>query len=328
MKVLVVGSGAMGRNHVRVYSENHRVDEVLVADTSAESLETVKKIQKTKTFFDLGQALKQKPDCIVVAVPTRFHYEIASKVLDYKIPLLVEKPITENLDDGKKLVEKAEKQKTLLLAGHIERFNPAVQALKKNLHLIGTLFYASAHRFGVPTQRDVGDSFVDQAVHDIDVISFLYGKPPKEVSAIERKIADAKSNDLCSALFEFDGFTATVEANRVTPIKNRDLILLGTKGAAKLDYITQDLAIFMSESMDSKFSTFDEIVLRVGRGTEIKPYFVKDEPLRVEANHFLDCVEGKAKPMISGRDALHAIAAVQAGQRSAKSGKKEKINQL
>jgi len=65
--------------------------------------------------------------------------------------------------------------------------------------------------------------------------------------------------------------------------------------------------------------------LRVGRGTEVKPYFVKDEPLRVEANHFLDCVEGKANPMISGREALYAVAAVQAGQKSAKSGRKEKI---
>ncbi|MEM4255213.1 MAG: Gfo/Idh/MocA family oxidoreductase [Candidatus Norongarragalinales archaeon] len=326
MKVLVIGNGAMGRNHVRVYSENHRVDQVIVYDTLPESLESVRKVQKTRAFSDLGKALAEKPDCAVVAVPTKYHYEIALKVLDAKIPLLVEKPITESLDEGKKLVEKAERQNALLLAGHIERFNPAVQALKRNLHLIGELFYASAHRFGVPTQRDVGDSFLDQAVHDIDVISFLYGKPPKEVSAIERKIVDAKSNDLCSALFEFDGFTATVEANRVTPIKNRDLILLGTKGAAKLDYITQDLTIFMSDNLDTKFSSFDEIVLRVGRGTEVKPYFVKDEPLRVEANHFLDCVEGKAKPMISGREALYAVAAAQAGQKSAKEGKKEKIS--
>ena len=325
MKVLIAGCGSMGRNHVRVYSENHRVTEVIAFDPSKESLKMVEAYQKTRTFTDLNEALKEKPDCAVVAAPTRLHYEVANRILDEKIPLLVEKPITEELEDGKKLVDKAEKQNTLLLAGHIERFNPAVQALKKNLHLIGELFYASAHRFGVPTQRDVGSSFVDQAVHDIDVISFLYGKPPSEVSAIERKIVDGKNNDLCSALFEFDGFTATVEANRVTPIKNRDLIVLGTKGAARLDYITQDLTIYIAEKVESKFSTFDEIVLRVGRGTEMKPYFVKDEPLRVEANHFLDCVEGKAKPMISGRDSLYAIASVQAGQKSAKSGRKEKV---
>lgn len=325
MKVLVVGTGAMGRNHVRVYSENPRVKEVIVSDPSQQSLDGVKNFQKTKPYTDLEKALAEKPDCVVVAVPTKLHYQVSMRILEEKLPLLVEKPITDNLEDGKKLVEKAENQKALLLVGHVERFNPAVQALKKNLHLIGELFYASAHRFGVPTQRDVGDSFIDQAVHDIDVISFLYGKPPKEVSAIERKIVDAKSNDLCSALFEYDGFTATVEANRVTPIKNRELTVLGTKGAAKLDYITQDLTIFMSDNLNTKFSTFDEIVLRVGRGTEIKPYFVKDEPLKVEANHFLDCVQGKTHPMISGRDALHAVAAVQAGQKSAKSGSREKV---
>ncbi len=161
MKVLIVGSGSMGRNHVRVYSENRRVDEVIVTDSSAESLELVKKTQKTTTFTELGKALEQKPDCVVVAVPTKLHYEIASKIVDAKIPVLVEKPITDNLEDGKKLEEKAARQKTLLLAGQIERFNPAVQALKRNLHLIGELFYASAHRFGVPTQRDLGHSFID-----------------------------------------------------------------------------------------------------------------------------------------------------------------------
>ena len=316
----------MGKNHVRVYGESHRVQEVLACDSSPQSLSAVKDFQKTKTFSDVGEALGEKPDCAVVAVPTRLHYSVASRLLDEKIPLLVEKPITETKEDGKKLEDKAQKHKTLLLAGHIERFNPAVQALKKNLHLIGELFYASAHRFGVPTERDVGSSFVDQAVHDIDVISFLYGKPPSEVSAIERKIVDGKNSDLCSAIFEFDGFTATVEANRVTPIKNRDLIILGMKGAAKLDYIQQDLSIFRSDHVETKFSSFDEIVLRVGRGTEIKPYFIKDEPLKVEANHFLDCVEGKAQPVISAKDALYAIAAVEAGQKSAKSGRKEKIS--
>ena len=325
MKVLVAGCGIMGRNHLRVYSENQRVTEIIAFDVFPAARTEAEKFPKTKAFATLEEAIAQKPDCAVVAVPTTLHFETANKLLDAGIPLLVEKPITDKLEDGKKLVEKAEKNKTLLLVGHVERFNPAVQALKKNIHLIGELFYASAHRFGVPTQRDVGSSFVDQAVHDVDVISFLYGKPPAEVSAIERKIVDAKSNDLCSALFEYDGFTATVEANRVTPIKNRELTLLGTKGAAKLDYITQELTVFIADKVETKFSTFDDIVMRVGRGSEVKPYFVKEEPLKVEANHFLDCVEGKAKPMITGLDALAAVACVQTAQKSAASGKREKI---
>jgi len=325
LKVLIVGCGAMGRNHVRVYSENHRVKQVLAVDAFQESLNALKDLKNTTTFTKLEDALKEKPDCAIVAVPTALHFEIADKLLDENIPLLVEKPITETLEQGKKLVAKAEKQKTVLLTGHVERFNPAVQALKKNMHLIGKPIYASAHRFGVPTQRDVGSPFIDQAVHDIDVISFLYGQTPKEVSAIERRISDEKSSDLCSAIFEFGEFTATVEANRVTPIKSRELTILGTKGAAKLNYITQELAIFISEHGDYKFNTFDEVFQRIGHGTEIKPYFVKEEPLKVEANHFLDCVQGKAQPIMTGKDALAAIAAVQAGQKSAKTGRKEKI---
>jgi UDP-N-acetylglucosamine 3-dehydrogenase len=326
MKVLVVGCGAMGRNHVRVYGELARVETVIACDPSPESLKNVSNLPKVVTFTSLDEAIAQKPDCAVVAVPTKLHFDVADKLLDAGIPLMIEKPITENTKDGLKLIAKAEKKGVPLLVGHIERFNPAVQVLKKNLHLLGDLFYASAHRFGVPTQRDVGSSFIDQAVHDIDVISFLCGKAPSSVFAVERKITDQKNNDLCSALFDFGSFTATVEANRVTPIKTRELILLGTKGTAKLNYISQDLTLFISEKLESSYSSFDEIVMRVGRGTEIKPYFSKAEPLKLEAEHFLDCVQSKAKPMITGREALLAVAAAQAGQHSAISGKKERIS--
>lgn len=323
MDVLVVGCGAMGRNHVRAYGELQRVERVLACDPSPESLKGVSGMPKVEAFASLDKALAEKPDCAVVAAPTKLHHDVAGRLLEKGLPLLVEKPITETVADGLALVDKAARKKVPLLVGHIERFNPAVQVLKSNLRLMGDIIYASAHRFGVPTERDVGSSFIDQAVHDIDVISFLTGKEPSSVFAIERRIADRKNNDLCSALFDFGPFTATVEANRVTPIKTRELILLGTKGTAKLNYITQDLALFISEKADVQYRTFDEIVMRVGRGTEIRPYFSKAEPLKLEAEHFLDCVEGKAKPLISGREAVVAVAAAQAGQKSALSGKKE-----
>ena len=212
--------------------------------------------------------------------------------------------------------------------GHIERCNPAVQALKKHAAVLGTPVYASAHRFGMPTDRDVGSSFIDQAVHDIDVISFIVSEYPKSVQAVERRFVDKKSDDCCAALYEFDGFTAAIEANRATPIKTRELILCGTKGTAKLDYITQDLTIATNDdSKPQKYNTFDELVLRVGRGAELKPYFVKQEPLRVELENFIACVKGKAgaKPIASGEDGLRALAAVIAGHEAAASGKKTKI---
>lgn len=328
MNILVVGAGAMGQNHVRVYSKLSQVSKVMVVEPSEDARKRLSEraFPKTVAYSSLEDALKEKIDAASVVVPTKHHYAVASKLISLKIPVLVEKPICDNLEDARKLVAQAKAAKVPLLVGHVERFNPAVIALKKHASALGEVFYASARRLGVPTQRDVGEAFYDQAVHDIDVISFIAGKYPKSVSAIEARILDAKSNDLCAALFEYDaGFRAVVEANRVTPIKTRELLVLGTKGEARLNYISQDLVITTSEHTVNKYSTFDELVMRVGRGSELRPYFVKEEPLQVELSHFLEVAKGKAEPLVSGDDGVAALAAVLAGISAAKSGKKEKI---
>ncbi|NYZ75457.1 Gfo/Idh/MocA family oxidoreductase [Candidatus Micrarchaeota archaeon] len=329
MNVMVVGAGMMGFNHVRNFSSFNNVKHVIVVDSSEEALKKVSSLGHCGTvsaYKTIEEALKnENVDAATIIVPTNSHYKVASSIIAKGIPTLVEKPITETIEDGKKLITEAKDCGVMLMVGHIERFNPAVQALKKNIHHLGVPFYASVHRFGVPTERDVGPAFIDQAVHDIDILTFLVGKYPSEVSAVEARIADKKSNDLCSAIFEFGSFTATVEANRVTPIKSRELVILGTAGAAKLDYISQDLTIMRADHVTTKYSTFDEIVLRVGRGTEIKPYFVKDEPLKLELMHFLDCVKNKKEPLTTGMDGLHALAAAVAGMKAAKSGKRESI---
>ncbi len=329
MKVLVVGAGVMGFNHVRILNELKSVSQIAIADPNAEALARVraKNFEKTVLFNSLKQALEdERFDAAIVAVPTRLHYEVASELLKKKIPLLVEKPITDSLDDGEKLVAKAEKKGVTLAVGHIERCNPVVQALKKHVSMLGELVHASAHRFGVPTDRDLGSSFVDQAVHDIDVISFISGLYPHTVSAVEKKFIDKKYDDSCAAIFEFDGFTACVEANRVTPIKMRELVVAGTKGTARLEYITQELTIIKAEHEFTKYNTFDEIVMRVGRGAEFRPYFLKEEPLRVEIENFLSAAQGKAKPFATGEDGLRAVAAIEAGHESAKTGKRKKIS--
>jgi len=336
MNILVVGAGVMGGNHVRTLNEISEVERVACVDPNGKTLETLKKRNFEKAIFyaSFEEALQnEKPEAAIVAVPTHLHYAVANNLLDAGIHVLVEKPITDNVDDAKKLIAKAAAKKLVLAVGHIERCNPAVQALKKHVAAIGTPVYASTHRFGMPTDRDVGPSFIDQAVHDIDVISFIVGEFPRSVQAVERRFVDKKSDDCCAALYEFDGFTAAVEANRATPIKTRELILCGTKGSARLDYITQDLTIATSdkESQPQKYSTFDELVLRIGRGAELKPYFVKQEPLRVELENFIACVKGVGgksgvKPVASGEDGLRALAAVIAGHEAAQSGKKTKIS--
>ncbi|NYZ78384.1 Gfo/Idh/MocA family oxidoreductase, partial [Candidatus Micrarchaeota archaeon] len=122
MKILVVGTGVMGFNHVRVLNDLKQVSKVVVVDESEQALARVreKNFEKTELFSSLKQALAENAgfDAAVVAVPTRLHYEVASELLEKEIPLLVEKPITDSVADGKKLLAKAEKKNVVLAVGH------------------------------------------------------------------------------------------------------------------------------------------------------------------------------------------------------------------
>lgn len=331
LKVLVVGVGNMGRHHARVFEELPRVQSVAVVDPDEKARERIEErgFKKVEVFDSLNKALaKQKPDCATIAAPTKTHYAIAEELLNKKIPVLVEKPLTDSVKDGAKLIALAKKQGTLLMVGHLERFNPAVQVLKQHIEMLGKTVFASTHRYGIPTAAELGDAFYDQAVHDVDVLSFLTGERPKRVSAVERQILDKRSNDLCAALFEYDGFVASVEANRVAPIKTRELFLVGLEGTAFMDYNSQELVISKLSQIPKKFAeykTFNELVARAGKGNELRLFIKKDEPLKLELMHFLDCVLGEDEPKVTGLDGLYAVAAAEAAIKAAETGKKEKV---
>ncbi|MFA4946472.1 MAG: Gfo/Idh/MocA family oxidoreductase [Candidatus Micrarchaeia archaeon] len=328
MKILVVGAGSMGRHHVRVYSEMPEVERVLVVDPNPAAAEKFKDNPKVKFCASVAEALAEKPVAASIATPTPFHLETALPVINAGVPCLVEKPLCETVPDAKKLLDAARAKNVLVMPGHLERFNPAILALKKNAGLLGKLVYASTHRYGVPSfNRQLGDALVDLAVHDIDLLSFITNERPSLVSALERRLVEGQANDLCAALFEFDGFTAAVEANRVSPIKVRELTLVGTEGLARVDYTKQELSIYRLEVAPSyhEYKTFNELVTRAGQGSELKIFIQKDEPLKLELRHFLDCVAGKTKPLVTGEDGLYALASVQAAAKAAKSAKKEEI---
>ena len=327
MDVLVVGAGSMGRNHCRAYAQDRRVNRIVVVEPDEKSRLALQAmgLEKISLASSLPDALKDDVFAASVVTPTETHFDVASKLLSAGVHVLVEKPIAPTVAQGRALAALAQQKKTVLTVGHIERFNPAVRTLKKDIATLGRIVYASAHRFGIPTQRRLADAFLDQAVHDMDVVSFLTGRAPHAIRAVSQRVLDPQANDLCSAIVDYGDFYATVEANRVTPIKTRELVVLGTQGSAQLDYISQDLVISQSDSSPTKSNAFDEVFLRVGRGTQIKPYFQKDEPLRLELEHFIGCAEGTQTPLVSAHDGILAVAAVEAGMLSAKNGTVEKI---
>ncbi len=327
MRFLVIGAGAMGRNHVRVLNALPRVKEVLVVDERKEALDEVSKagFGKVSTFTSLEEALKQKPDAASIVTPTPSHYDVFRKVNGRVPAVLVEKPISFDSKTGMKIVEEAKRENTVLQIGHVERFNPGVIALKKNIRQLGALRYATVHRFGIPAPRILDDVVIDLAVHDVDVLSFVSGEAARSVFAMERNVLQENTNDLASIVLEFPSFQATVEANRVTTVKVRELLAVGEKGNARLDYISQELLFAHSQVPAEKYSTFDEVVTRVGKGTEVRPFVQKEEPLKLELESFLNAASKGETPLVTGEDGVRAVEVAQAAMQSAKTGKKVQL---
>jgi len=177
LRAAVIGLGAMGANHARVYGEIDGVELAAVADTDAARLAACTAGRAARGYHDYRRMLdEERIDVVSVCVPTQAHLDVAADVIARGVPLLVEKPLAATLEDGRRIAELARDAGVLLTAGHIERFNPAVVELKRRLRAgeLGRVFQVHARRVGPFPERvrDVG-VVLDLAPHDIDVMRFL-----------------------------------------------------------------------------------------------------------------------------------------------------------
>lgn len=302
MKVGVVGIGAMGQNHVRVYSEIEGCELVGVADSNEEVANKFAAKYNTKAVYDYKKLLDYGVEAVSIAVPTSLHCEVASFFLENGVHCLVEKPIASKLEDGRKMTEIAIKNNAKLMIGHIERFNPVVQEMKQIIDegILGKILIISSRRVGpfAPRIVDVGIT-IDLATHDIDIARYFCGKEPNKICSIYGSIRHSKE-DHAILLLDFDGISACIEVNWFTPHKVRTAVVTGTEGIAYLDYIDQHITIF-----NSKWKK--------------EPKIEKSEPLRKELEHFIYCIDNHKEPLVNGEEALKTLdVAIKATRRKAK----------
>ena len=193
LRVAVIGVGAMGRNHARVYAEMPEVELVGIADADLATAQAVARRYGTQAYSDHIRLLDElRPDAVTVAVPTVEHLHVALECIEHGVHLLVEKPIAFTVEEGRQIIAAAEQAGVKLMVGHVERFNPAVLALKQHLAAgkLGRVFQIEAHREGPFPSRvqDVG-VVIDLAVHDLDVMRYVSGCEVVRVYAeTERRI--------------------------------------------------------------------------------------------------------------------------------------------
>ena len=316
LRVGVVGVGNMGYHHARIYSglaKEGRVELVGVADANFERAKEVTKRFNTIPYADYKELAKEGLDAVSIAVPTSLHKQVALEFIKNGASVLVEKPIAESIESAKEIIKAAKEENVVLMVGHVERFNPAVLKLKDiiNAGILGEIVTMNAKRVGPMVVRiaDVG-VIIDLAVHDIDVMSFLANSRVKEVYAKARNVKHpANVDDYALIMLTFENeISGVVETNRLTPHKTRTLNIVGTKGIAYLDYINQSLTIY------------DEQWIKEAK-------INKREPLRNELEHFIECVESKKRPLVSGEEGLHALEVAISALESAKEDKIVKLGE-
>jgi predicted dehydrogenase len=289
-RVAVVGAGAFGKNHLRVLHESPNAKLVAVVDQDEGRAAHAAAQYNCHGYRDIAHLADI--DAAVVAVPTTDHADVACALLERGIDVLLEKPIAPDLCAARRIIEAAEGR--ILQVGHLERFNPAVQALRSIVTL--PLFF-EIHRLSVFTPRSLDvDVVLDLMIHDIDVVLSLVGKMPEEVRAAGISVLSTKP-DIANVRLAFEGgCVANLTASRVSTERVRKIRLFQPDEYISLDYHRQDVATFSVSGP-------------VGdREVEYRPLPVQqNEPLKLEVEAFLASVRARSKPEVSGEDALRAL---------------------
>jgi UDP-N-acetylglucosamine 3-dehydrogenase len=300
--VAVIGTGGWGKNHVRVYKELASTELVAVCDVNAERAKDIASQFGVKAYTNSTRMLKNKEiEAVSVCTWSTKLAGEALKALKAGKHVLVEKPMATNTRQAEKLLETAEQNGLHLTVGFLMRFIPGLQHIREAVEnkKIGELVCATARRVSQWPER-IGDVGVvkDTAIHDIDVMRYIFNENPVTVYAKTGSMRHIKFEDYAQIMLTYrDGKSAFIESNWLTPYKTRLLTVTGSGAIMRLDYMTQEL--WIEEPKEN-----------------LQPRYRWQEPLKLELQHFADCILEKKKPLITGVDGFKALQVAEAALRS------------
>ena len=310
LRVAVIGTGNMGRNHVRNYFMLPESELVAIADVNPEA-KSLADDYKAQFFSDYKEMLEEaRPDAVSVVVPTPFHLEVATEVMSRGVHCMLEKPIASSVEEADKLIACAKENKVTFTVGHIERFNPVIKKLKQMVddNAIGDITSVVCKRVGgFPAVEPKTDVIIDLAVHDVDIVNHLLGQKPKSISSHGSRTRHSKKIDSAEILMDYGRASGFIQANWLTPVKIRKIALTGSLGYLEANYITQELVYYKHNMKKIEKEGFTEFVLQVGDPEKriIKVDF--EEPLAAELKAFLAKAMGRTAAIVDPGDAREAL---------------------
>ena len=326
VKVAVLGTGSLGKEHVRIYAQlaaARMVELAGIYDTNHETARHIATKHHTFAFGSVAEAIAEA-DALSIVTPTVTHFELAKPLLEQGKHLLIEKPMTNSAAQATELVQLAQQNKCVLQVGHVERFNPVfsyLEAVATDPRFIET------HRLSPYPARstDIG-VVLDLMIHDLDVVLAFVKSPVVSVDAVGIPVL-SKSEDIANARLRFaNGCVANLTASRVSPDKMRKIRVFSggaTPSYISLDYRAQEGFIYrIARDGEEKSSILKKVLaakLGVGKDSAIVSEFAgkrvvrepvpiaKEEPLKLELQHFVNCVREHQTPMVSGESAKRAL---------------------
>ncbi len=302
IKVGLIGLGKMGKYHLNIYSNLDSVKLMGVCDANAEVVSTLSKNVGVQGYTDYKEMLPFV-DAVTIAAPTKFHYEIAKTCLQAGKHILVEKPITTNLDEAKELFEIATSKGLVLHIGHVERFNGAVQEVQK---IAEKPIYIDSKRIAPFNKNFKSDSIVlDLMIHDIDIIINLVNSKIKAIQATGSPIYTSLA-DYASVNLVFENNTvAHIFVSRMSQTKERIMTVHQDDALILLDFTNQDINIYR-QGQTSQVLGNQEIRYK-NEFIQERLFVYKDNPLKLEIAHFIDCVANNVPRVVTVEHDLRSL---------------------
>jgi predicted dehydrogenase len=289
IRVGIVGVGYLGTQHARILSYLEEAELEAVADIDFQKALQIGNRHGVR-YHENYEEMMDGIDAAVVATDTVAHFAVTENLLRHGKHVLVEKPITETVEQGERLLELADKNDLILQVGHLERFNPAVEAVE---NMISDPRFIEVQRLGSFSARSLDiDVVLDLMIHDLDIILALIKDEVVAIKSSGIHVVSEKT-DIANARLEFrSGCVASLTASRVHQGKVRKLRIFEPASYYSIDYIDQEVKVFPLD----------------GRQTDIKTLKIqKDEPLKKELKNFLECVDTGKRNKVTGAEGLRAL---------------------
>ena len=315
LKVAVVGVGHLGKEHARVYAEMPGVELFSVVDIQRKQAEKVAQQYNTGYFLNYKDII-DKVQAVSIAVPTKSHYAIAKDFLQHGVHVMIEKPMTGTVLEARELIDISKAKGLVLQAGYIERFNPAIAAIKR---LSVNPKFIECHRLSPFTFRsaDIG-VVLDLMIHDIDILLYITNSKVKKFDAVGVNVISDKE-DIANVRIQFqNGCVANVTASRVSITPMRKIRLFSEDSYISIDYQKKDALIY-KKSPELTLKSLNISDTNVSTIADLKSYVFGDllkiehikmddyEPLKKELESFVDCIVNHKEPVVSGEEGLRAI---------------------